>query len=157
LITLAMSAVVAASRATIWSALSDPEQVLHWRPFVTGALPPTPGELTPGRVLRLRCVRAAVPIVLEELALEVSRAPLGAALGSSVRDLLAGSHGSDGGHTQSACHVDETPLVVSLDRFAVRRLAAERLGPGGAARLVHSAKRRGCGELGQEPRAARSG
>jgi uncharacterized protein YndB with AHSA1/START domain len=134
LITLAMSAVVAASRACIWSALSDPEQVLHWRPGVTAVLPPAPGELRRGRVLRLRCVLAAVPVVFEELALEVAReeklrSQLRFGLFRCEETFTLAAADPDGGHTRVGLRIttpSETPLVgESLDRFAVRRFATE--------------------------------
>jgi hypothetical protein len=134
LITLAMSAVFAASRARIWSALSDPEQVLHWRPGVTGVLPPAPGELMRGRVLRLRCVLAAVPVVFEELALEVLReeklrSELRFGLFRCQETFTLAVADPDGGHTRVGLRIttpSETPLVgESLDRFAVRRFATE--------------------------------
>jgi hypothetical protein len=132
LITLAMSAVVAASRASIWRALSDPEQVLHWRPGVIGVLPPAAGELMPGRVLRLRCALGAVPVVLEERTLEVSseeklRSELRLGLFHCEETFSLAAADPDGGHTRVGLRIttpSETPLVgESLDRFAVRRFA----------------------------------
>ena len=129
-----MSAVVAASRDSVWSALSEPEQALHWRPGALAVLPPTPGELTPGRVLRLRCVVAAVPVVLEEQTLELlpvqklrSELRLGLFRCEEIFTLAAGD--PDGGHTRVGVRItapSETPLVgESLDRFGVRRFATE--------------------------------
>jgi uncharacterized protein YndB with AHSA1/START domain len=134
LITLAMSVVVAAPRTSIWSALSDPEQAPHWRPFVIGVLPPAAGEPRPGRVLRLRCVRAAVPIAFEEHTLEVSReeklrSELRFGLFRCEETFTLAAADPDGGHTRVGLRItapSETPLVgESLDRFAVRRFATE--------------------------------
>ena len=152
-----MSAVVAASRDFIWSALSEPEQALHWRPGALAVLPPTPGELTPGRVLRLRCVLAAVPVVLEEQTLELlpeeklrSELRLGLFRCEEIFTLAAGD--PDGGHTRVGVRIaapSETPLVgESLDRFGVRRFATE-LASGSLAAL-----RTWC-ELGRASGAAR--
>jgi len=134
LITLALSAVVAAPRGSIWSALSNPEQALHWRPGVTGILSPAPCELAPGRILRFRCVLAAVPVVFEELALEVSReeklrSELRFGLFRCKETFTLAAADPDGGHTRVGLRIttpSETPLVgESLDRFAVRRFATE--------------------------------
>jgi hypothetical protein len=167
LITLAMSAVFAASRACIWSALSDPEQVLHWRPFVTGVLPPTPGELRRGRVLRLRCVLGAVPVVFEELALEVTReeklrSELRFGLFRCEETFTLAAADPDGGHTRVGLRIttpSETPLVgESLDRFAVRRFATELASNSLAAlrawcELGHATEP--VGEASPEPRVSR--
>ena len=134
LITLAMSAIVGASRASIWRALSEPDQMLHWRPSVTAVLPPAPVELVPGQVLRLRCVLAAVPIVLEQHPLEVSReerlhSELRFGLFRCNETFTLAAADPDGGHTRVGLRIttpSETPLVgESLDRFAVRRFTTE--------------------------------
>ena len=134
LITLAMSAVVAAPRASIWSALGDPAQALHWRPGAIAVLPPVPGEILPGWLLRLRCLVAAVPVVLEGLALEVSReeklrSELRLGLFRCEETFTLAVADPDGGHTRVGLRIttpSETPLVgESLDRFAVRRFATE--------------------------------
>jgi len=134
LITLAMSAVIAAPRASIWRALDEPEQALHWRPGAIAVLPPVPSELLPGRLLRLRCLLAAVPIVLEERALEVVReeklrAQLQLGLFRCEETFTLAAADPDGNHTRVGLRIttpSETPLVgESLDRFGVRRFATE--------------------------------
>ena len=156
LITLAMSAVVAAPRASIWSALGDAPQALHWRPGAIAVLPPVPGELQPGRVLRLRCLIAAVPIVLEELALEVSReeklrSELRLGLFRCEETFTLAVADPDGGHTRVGLRIttpSETPLVgESLDRFGVRRFATE-LASGSLAGLREWCERSGRAALG---------
>jgi hypothetical protein len=166
LITLAMSAVVAAPRAFIWNALSNPEQALHWRPGVTGILSPAPGELAPGRMLRLRCVLEAVPVVFEELALEVLReeklrSELRFGLFRCEETFTLAAADPDGGHTRVGLRIttpSETPLVgESLDRFAVRRFATELASNSLAAlrdwcELGHATK--AAGQVCREPRAS---
>jgi len=134
LITLAMSAVVTAPRASIWHALVDPEQILHWRPGALAVLPPTSGEFVPGRLLRVRCVLAALPIVLEERTLEVSneeklRSALRLGLFRCEETFMLAAADSDGDHTRVGLRIStssEMPLVgESLDRFGVRRFATE--------------------------------
>jgi hypothetical protein len=156
LITLAMSAVVAAPRASIWSALGDPAQALHWRPGAIAVLPPTPGELLPGRVLRLRCVLGAVPIVLEERALEVSheerlRSELRLGLFRCEETFTLAAADPDGGHTRVGLRhtaPSEAPLVGgSLDRFGVRRFATE-LASGSLAALREWCERAGAARPG---------
>jgi len=129
-----MAAVVAAPRRSVWDALAEPEQIVHWRPGVTGLLGDAPREPAPGRRLRLRCVLQGVPVPLEELVLEAAREER---LRSELRlglfrceetFTLAGAD-PDGGHTRVGVRIataSETPLVgESLDRFAVRRFATE--------------------------------
>jgi uncharacterized protein YndB with AHSA1/START domain len=137
LITLAMATVVAAPRSTVWSALTDPEQIARWRPGVLAALPvPAPGPGI-GRRLRFRCRLHGVPVTLEESALEL--AP-GERIRSEVRFGLfrceetfsLAAADPDGGHTRVSLRISapsETPLLgASLDRFAVRRFATELAG-----------------------------
>ncbi len=132
-----MATVVAAPRASVWSALAEPEQAVHWRPGATALLADAPREPAPGRLLRIRCVLKDVPVVFEEQTLEAVREER---LRSEVRfglfrceetfTLVASD--PDGGHTRVSLRIatpSETPLVgASLDRFAVRRFATELAG-----------------------------
>jgi uncharacterized protein YndB with AHSA1/START domain len=137
LITLAMATVLAAPRASVWAALTEPEQLVHWRPGVTGLLAAAPREPAPGRVLRLRCMLQNVPVTLEERALEVtpleklrSELRFGLFHGEELFTLAAAD--PDGGHTRVGLRIataSETPLLGgSLDRFGVRRFATELAG-----------------------------
>jgi uncharacterized protein YndB with AHSA1/START domain len=137
LITLAMATVVAAPRGSVWAALTEPEQVIHWRPGVTGLLAAAPREPTPGRVLRLRCILRDVPVTLEERALEVTaqeklRSDLRFGLFHGEETFTLAAADPDGGHTRVALRIatpSETPLFGgSLDRFGVRRFATELAG-----------------------------
>jgi uncharacterized protein YndB with AHSA1/START domain len=132
-----MATVVAAPRSSVWSALAEPEQAVHWRPGATGLLADAPREPAPGRLLRLRCVLKDVPVVFEELTLEATREER---LRSEVRfglfrceeTFTLTASDPDGGHTRVSLRLStpsETPLVgASLDRFAVRRFATELAG-----------------------------
>jgi len=137
LITLAMATVVAAPRAAVWSALTDPEQIARWRPGVEAALPGAEPCAAVGRRLRFRCRLHGVPVTLEESALAL--AP-GERIRSEVRFGLfrceetfsLAAADPDGGHTRVSLRISapsETPLLgASLDRFAVRRFATELAG-----------------------------
>jgi uncharacterized protein YndB with AHSA1/START domain len=134
LITLAMAVVVAAPRASVWSALADPEQVIHWRPGATGLLATAPREAAPGRLLRLRCVLKDVPVAFEERTLEVEpeerlRSEVRFGLFRCEETFTLASADPSGAHTRVGLRIatpSETPLVgESLDRFAVRRFATE--------------------------------
>ena len=137
LITLAMATVVAAPRASVWSALTEPTQVIHWRPGVTRLLSAAPSEHAPGCVLRLRCVLKDVPVVFEELALEVTceeklRSELRFGLFRCEETFTLAAADPNGWHTRVALRIvtqSETPLFGgSLDRFSVRRFATELAG-----------------------------
>lgn len=137
LITLALATVVAAPRSSVWAALTEPEQVIHWRPGVTGLLAAAPSEPEPGRLLRLRCLLHDLPIAFEERTLEVAREErlrselrFGLFHGEETFTLAAAD--PDGGHTRVSLRISapsEAPLLGgSLDRFGVRRFATELAG-----------------------------
>ena len=137
MITLALATVVAAPRRTVWDALTEPEQVLHWRPGVTGLLADAPREAAPGRLLRLRCLHRGLPLTLEERTLEAvagerlrSELRFGLFHGEETFSLAAAD--PDGGHTRVSLRISspsETPLLGgSLDRFGVRRFATDLAG-----------------------------
>jgi uncharacterized protein YndB with AHSA1/START domain len=137
LITLALATVIAAPRRTVWDALTDPAQVLHWRPGVTALLGSAPRDAAPGRVLRLRCRLQGLPLTLEERTLEAvagerlrSELRFGLFHGEETFTLVAAD--PDGGHTRASLRIatpSETPLLGgSLDRFGVRRFATDFAG-----------------------------
>ncbi len=129
-----MATVVGAPRIIVWSALTEPEEALHWRPGAQRLLESPPGELAPGRLLRLRCLLQDVPVVLEERTVEVEP---GKRLRTQVRfglfrfEELFSLADADamGAHTRLRLRIataSQTPLLGgSLDRFAVRRFATE--------------------------------
>lgn len=132
-----MTTVVAAPRATVWSALSSPAEIARWRPGVERTLESGAEEVHVGRRLRFRCRLHDVPVTLEERAVEVVP---GRRLRSEVRfglfhceeTLTLADAGPGDQHTQISLRIttpSETPLLgASLDRFAVRRFGTELAG-----------------------------
>lgn len=134
MITVGLASVMAAPRARIWTALVDPEEVVHWRPGAVANPDPDAPYPEVGQPVRWPCRVRELPIVLHETPLEVVR---GAQLRSRLRlglfrfeeaFTLAPAPGEPG-HTRVGLHVcvpNEMPVVGgTLDRFAVRRLATE--------------------------------
>jgi uncharacterized protein YndB with AHSA1/START domain len=137
LITLALATVVAAPRRTVWDALTDPEQVTHWRPGARGLLVASPREAAPGRVLKLRCLLRGLPLTFEERTLEAApderlRSELRFGLFHGQETFTLAAADPDGGHTRVSLRIatpSETPLLGgSLDRFGVRRFATDLAG-----------------------------
>lgn len=133
-LTLAMSTLVAASPARVWSCLTHPDQIRRWRPGALAMLDPAPAEPAPGRVLRLRCRITGVPVVLEERALEVAReerlhSSLRVGLFHCEETFTLAPAGAGARRTRVGLRLvtsSEAPLVgEGLDRFEVRRFAAE--------------------------------
>lgn len=134
MITVGLASVVAAPRARIWTALVDPDEVVHWRPgTVARASPDTPYPRV-GQPVRWPCRVRNLPIILHETPIEVVR---GKQLRSRLRlglfrfeesFTLAPSPGQPG-RTRVGLQVyvpNEMAVVGgTLDRFAVRRLATE--------------------------------
>lgn len=148
-----MATVVAAPRAVVWSALTDPERIARWRPGVEASLAAAEPSAAAGRRLRFRCRLQGVPVTLEETALEVapeerlrSEVRFGLFRCEEIFSLAAAD--PDGGHTRVSLRItapSETPLLgASLDRFAVRRFATDLAG------TCLRALRDWC-ELGQPP------
>lgn len=153
MITLALATVVAAPRAVVWSALTDPEQIARWRPGVEASLAAAEPLPAAGRRLRFRCRLQGVLVTLEETALEVSpeerlRSEVRFGLFRCEESFALAAADPDGGHTRVSLRItapSETPLLgASLDRFAVRRFATDLAG------TCLRALRDWC-ELGQAP------
>ena|GEM_PF-1097207 len=135
-ITLAMGHRVAAPLASLWAALTEPGQVLRWRPGVVGVLDPLDRYPEAGQRVRWSCRIRELPLILEETPLVV--VPLRhlrreLALGlfryeESIR--LSPSEGSGGSRIAIKISAPNQMPVVggSLDRFAVRRFATELAG-----------------------------
>jgi uncharacterized protein YndB with AHSA1/START domain len=137
LITLAMASVVAAPRAVVWSALTDPDEIVRWRPGVEASVGAAEPHAAAGRRLRFRCRLQGVPVTLEETALEVVpeerlRSEVRFGLFRCEEIFLLAPADPDGGHTRVSLRIttpSETPLLgASLDRFAVRRFATDLAG-----------------------------
>ena len=139
MITVGLASVVAAPRARIWTALVDPEEVVHWRPGAVASGDPGVAYPKVGQCVRWTCRVRDLPIVLHETPLEVVR---GRQLRSRLRlglfrfeesFTLAPAPRADDPQaceqTRVGLHLhvpNEMPIVGgTLDRFAVRRLATE--------------------------------
>lgn len=129
-----MSTAVGAERPTVWEALTDPEQVLRWRPGLQGALDSPDAYPRPGIRMRWRVRLHDLPLTLEEMPLVVEpgeRLHSALTLGLfrfeetfTLRELPGAEP-----RTRLCLKItapSEMPLVGdSLDRFAVRRFATD--------------------------------
>lgn len=128
-----MSALIAASRPRVWAALTNPDEVVRWRP---GLLEPVAAGRYPvvGVPVRWRCRVQDLPLLLEETPLETSRGEL---LRSRLRlglfrfesTFTLSSVTGERDRTRLGLRIlaaNEIPVVGgTLDRFAVRRLALD--------------------------------
>jgi uncharacterized protein YndB with AHSA1/START domain len=121
----------------VWSALTDPEQIVRWRPGVEASLAAAEAQPAAGRRLRFRCRLQGVPITLEESVLEAApeerlRSEVRFGLFRCEESFLLAPADPDGGHTRVSLRItapSETPLLgASLDRFGVRRFATDLAG-----------------------------
>ena len=134
-ITTALSAVVGAERARVWRALTEPAEVIRWDGAMLALLEPADGYPRIGQPVRWRCQLGNVPVVLEDRPREVLA---GARLRSDVAFglfrfsqtwSLADEPGEGAARTRLSLRLaaaSSIPVVGgSVDRFDVRRLAAE--------------------------------
>lgn len=134
LITVGMSAAVAASRARVWSALAEPAEAVRWRPGLVAPLEGCERYPHAGEAVRWRCRVRELPLLLHETPLEVVA---GERLHARIRLGLFHYEASfalaplagETPRTRVSLQIqvaNELPLVGgTLDRFAVRRLATE--------------------------------
>jgi hypothetical protein len=131
-ITLAMAAEIRAPRGAVYAALTDPRAA--WRPGVQSLLDPAPGTLGEGARLHYRCRLRAVPVVLETTTLELApserlRSALVLGPFRCEETFTLSSVAGRPPRTRVGLRLaapSEVPLLGgSLDRFGVRRLAAE--------------------------------
>jgi uncharacterized protein YndB with AHSA1/START domain len=129
-----MSAAVAAPRARVWAALTDPAEIVHWRPGLVAPRQGADRYPRAGETVRWRCRVRELPIVLRETPLEVvagerlaSRIHLG--LFRFEASFTLAPLASDPPRTRVGLQIqvaNELPVVGgTLDRFAARRLATE--------------------------------
>jgi uncharacterized protein YndB with AHSA1/START domain len=133
-ITVTMSAVIAADRRRVWSALTRPEQIVAWSPVRTAALAVPAEHPEPNRPARWRCRLRGVPMTLVERPLEVVPAER---LRSELRLSLVrveetvGLADEGDGRTRLSLKLslpNAIPLVDGLlDRFGVRQLAQQMI------------------------------
>lgn len=131
MITVGLSAEVAATRARVWSALADPHELAAWRPGLRAA-PGTPTWPREGATLFSLARVHGLPLVVRETAVEAVAAErlhvrlrVGLFHCDAVFSLavLAGERTRVGLQLQVA---NELPVVGgTLDRFSVRRIATE--------------------------------
>lgn len=139
MITVGLSAEVAATRARVWSALADPGELATWRPGLR-AVEDTPTWPLAGATLFSLARVHGLPLVVRETAVEAIAAErLHARLRVGLfhcdatfsLSVLAGEHTRElpGEHTRVALKLEvanELPVVGgTLDRFSVRRIATE--------------------------------
>jgi uncharacterized protein YndB with AHSA1/START domain len=134
LITVAMSKVIPSPRARVWRALVSPDELIRWDERRISLEAPIPGYPTQGHPARWRCWLGSVRVEHCEEPLEVvaaERLRLAVRLASfefeetyTLSDLPADA-------TRLSLRViakNTLPLLSGgLDRFDVRRLAAERV------------------------------
>jgi hypothetical protein len=158
-ITLAMAAEIRAPRSAVHAALVDPNAA--WRPGVEGLLDPVSGPLRPGSCVRYRCRLRSLPVVLEATTLDLAPDRLRSALSfGSFRceeTLTLASLAGPSPRTRVGLRLaapSEVPLLGGpLDRFGVRRLAAELA----AAALEGLRARCESASLGEDAPGARAG
>jgi len=133
-ITLALGAEISATRRTVWSALVDPGQVMRWRRERSAVLEALDGGPQVGRSARFLASLHGLPLVLRETALEVApgerlRCAVSWGLFHYEETFALATLSTDPPRTRVSLRVStESQLPVvggSLDRFDVRRLAAE--------------------------------
>ena len=129
-----MSAALAAARMRVWAALTDPTEIVHWRPGLLAPLGGTERYPRAGETVRWRCRVRELPIVLRETPLEVlagerlsSRIHLGLFRFEASFSLAPLAADPPRTRVGLQIHVaNELPVVGgTLDRFAARRLATE--------------------------------
>jgi hypothetical protein len=133
-IKVGMATVLAAPRARVWAALTDPVEVARWRPGLRGAPRGAPGYPAPGAAVRWRCRVRDLPLELEETPIEIAlgerlhtRFRLGLFAFEATFALAPVEGESERTRVGLQIHVgNEVPVVGgTLDRFSVRRLATE--------------------------------
>lgn len=129
-----MSAAVAVPRARVWAALSDPAEVLHWRPGLVAAPIGAERYPEPGGTVRWRCRLRELPLELRETPLEVvvgerlhARLQLG--LFRFEATFTLAPLASDPPRTRVGLQVQVANEIAvvggTLDRFGVRHFATE--------------------------------
>jgi hypothetical protein len=131
LITVGLSAEVAAARARVWSALADPVELATWRPGLR-AVDGTGRWPSGGATLLFRTRLHGIPLAVRETSLEAvpgERLHVRLRVGLFHCDATFSLAALGGERTRVGLQlqvVNELPVVGgTLDRFAVRRLATE--------------------------------
>jgi uncharacterized protein YndB with AHSA1/START domain len=131
-ITIAMSAVIGATRARVWRALTVPEEVIRWDERLLSLEAPAPRHPRVGESVRWRCRLGAVAVDLLERPIEVvpcKRLVSEISLGLFRFEETCGlaDEAGDASRTRLSLRLvasNSVPLVGGLlDRFEVRELA----------------------------------
>ena len=134
MISIGMSAVIAARRDSVWRALTTPAELIRWDDRFLELTEPASDYPTPDQPVHWRFLLRNIPITLRERPIEVvpctrlrSEVSLGLFRFTSTYSLLAGD--DPGRPTRVALSLlaeNAIPIVGgALDRFAVRRAATE--------------------------------
>lgn len=129
-----MSTLVEASRPRVWTALTNPAEVVRWRPGLLAPVGEWNGYPVVGEPVRWRCRVRDLPVVLEDTPLEAatgellrSRLRLGLFCFESTFTLAPSSR--DGTQTRLGLRIlaeNQMPVVGgTIDRFDVRRFALD--------------------------------
>jgi uncharacterized protein YndB with AHSA1/START domain len=132
-----MSTAVTVPRARVWAALSDPGQVVHWRPGLLRGRAEPGRYPEPGETVRWPCRVRELPLELRETPLEVvagerlhARFELGLFRFEATYTLAP--LGGEPPRTRVGLQVQVANEIAvvggTLDRFGVRRLATELAG-----------------------------
>jgi uncharacterized protein YndB with AHSA1/START domain len=133
-ITTALSTVVGAPRRRVWRALTDPAEILRWDERALRLLEPVSLPLAAGSVYSWRYLLGGIPVELREETLEVvaeERLHSGVCLGlfHFEQTFTLADEGGDTRRMRLSLRLATGNSVAvvggNLDRFAVRRQAAE--------------------------------
>jgi uncharacterized protein YndB with AHSA1/START domain len=134
LITIAMSKVIRSPRARVWRALVTPGELIRWDARRVALEEPAPDYPAPGHAARWRCLLGSVTVAHREDPLEVvpaqrlrSAVQMGAFHFEETYSLADEADGSTRLSLRLAAKNSVPMLGGELDRFDVRRLAAERV------------------------------
>lgn len=134
MITTALSTVVGAPRRRVWRALTDPAEILRWDERALRLLEPVSLPLAAGSVYSWRYLLGGIPVELREETLEVvaeERLHSGVCLGlfHFEQTFTLADEGGDTRRMRLSLRLATGNSVAvvggNLDRFAVRRQAAE--------------------------------
>ena len=134
MITVAMSTTIDSSRERVWRALTRPGELIRWDERLMELLDPAEDYPSVGRSVRWRYRLGTVPVVLRDDPLEVIpserlRSALAVGLLRLDETYSLGDEAGDLERTRLTLRLvsnNSVPVVGGLlDRFAVRRLAAD--------------------------------
>lgn len=134
MITTALSTVLGAPRPRVWRALTDPAEIVRWDERAVRLLEPVSQPLAAGSVYCWRYLLGGIPVVLREEMLDLvaeERLHSGVSLGlfHFEQTFTLADEAADTPRTRLSLRLATGNSVAvvggNLDRFAVRRQAAE--------------------------------